>query len=439
MFKEIQKLLGKNILRFNNNLKAYSVEFVSLTLLQLFIIPLMIKGWGVSNFGVWIFIMAIPGTLSLANIDVIQATRQELTLRYNKNTKYLNNLFSNSIMCTLLNLLIFGIFYFLLFLFFFDKFEVLNTFKGTNFRILTILIYLGVCLKILTENFLVVFDCVGNTSKTTLLTNKFHIMQLISIAMIGFFTNQLFFAGLSYFIVNLVSFSYSIFIIQNNKIRFSINNIKLNEIKKIFLISKSYYLSNFATVIYISGFMFLVGIFYSAQIVALIHALNTLFRWSISRVTSIFMKPFIYEFANYYKDKKYNLLQKLFNSQLKIVILMLLVYFFGSILFGEFIFNIWTLNKFDNFNYLLLLIVLENTIYIIQQNYLLYLKSINNFYFLSKIDFLLSIFVLISIYLLGAYGFNLETFLYILLLRSSITLITSRKFYLNQIIANNKL
>ena len=112
MINEVKRLFGSDFSRVKNNSKAYLIEFLSVTVLKLLIIPIMIKAWGLNTYGVWIFLMSIPLTLSLVNIDVIDATRQELTLKHNKSAKFLSNLFSNSIACTFLNLLIFGALYF---------------------------------------------------------------------------------------------------------------------------------------------------------------------------------------------------------------------------------------------------------------------------------------------------------------------------------------
>ena len=431
MFNEIKQLLGVNLKRVIRNSKAYGFEFIVLVLMQLITIPLMIKGWGLANYGLWIFLNSVPMTLSFANIDVIQATRQELTLNYDKSLKSLNNLFSNSIVCTLINLLIFGLFYFSIFFLFHDKFRLLNNFDNINLILFTILIYLGICFTILTNNLLVLFDCAGETSKSTVTNNIFYIIQSLLIATLGFLTDNLFFAFVAFFIVNLIKFIYSAFITHMNRIKLSFQYININQIKKIFLLSKSYYLNNFSNLIYLSGFNFITGVFFTAEIVSLVHSLNTLFRWSISRILSVFLMPLNYEFANYFKNKKFHLLKKLFKTQLKLLILILLLYFVVSITFGKLVFNIWTLNSFFDFEFLLILIIAENTIYIIGNNYLFYLKSINKFYSFAKKEFLLSVLVIISLFFLGFYSYNIESFIYVLILRSVIAFIFSRQSYLN--------
>ena len=47
----------------------------------------MIMFWGVENFGIWIFITAIPSTFSILNLNFSQAAKIEMTLNYSKNKK----------------------------------------------------------------------------------------------------------------------------------------------------------------------------------------------------------------------------------------------------------------------------------------------------------------------------------------------------------------
>ena len=436
MINEVKRLFGSDFSRVKNNSKAYLIEFLSVTVLKLLIIPIMIKAWGLNTYGVWIFLMSIPLTLSLVNIDIIDATRQELTLKHNKSTKFLSNLFSNSIACTFLNLLIFGALYFSIYFLFFDNLKVLDNYDYNNFKLLTVIVYFGICFDTLARNVLVVFDCSGLTRKTTLISNNFYIFQTLAIAFIAFLTDDLFLPVMIFFILSLVKLIYSSFIIPKEKIILLFHLVKITEIKKIYFLSKSYYLNNLIGIIYISGFNSLVGIFYSAESVALVNSLNTLFRWSISRATHVLIMPLNYEYANHFKNKRYTKLKKIFNYQFKLLLSILFLYFLGSILFGEFLFNIWTLHKFDEFKILLFLIILENSVYILGNNYLFCLKSINKFYNLSKIDFFLSLFILFVIYLLAFYSFSIETLICILLLRSFFALILSRYFYKQQKMIN---
>ena len=66
-------------------------NFSSKILIQILFPPLMIMFWGVENFGIWIFITAIPSTFSILNLNFSQAAKIEMTLNYSKNKKKLVN------------------------------------------------------------------------------------------------------------------------------------------------------------------------------------------------------------------------------------------------------------------------------------------------------------------------------------------------------------
>ena len=235
MFSEIQKLMGSNFTRFKINTKSYIIEFIAKILLQLITIPLMIKGWGLNNFGIWIFLTSIPHILSIANIDVVQAVKQELILNKNKGIDYLNTLFSNSFSCTLLNSLIFGIFYSLVFILFFDKFEIINDYKYNNLSSLILLIIFGYFFETISQNLLISFDAIGQIKKTVLINNNFNIVLTLLIAISGFFFSNLIIAALIYCIIYFLKFLFTAYKVKNNDIKFLINRINYKTIKSILI------------------------------------------------------------------------------------------------------------------------------------------------------------------------------------------------------------
>ena len=55
------------ILRIKRNFFSQSIMFISSSFLQILIVPLMILGWGIENYGIWIFFMSLPTVLTLFN------------------------------------------------------------------------------------------------------------------------------------------------------------------------------------------------------------------------------------------------------------------------------------------------------------------------------------------------------------------------------------
>ena len=56
------------ILRIKRNFFSQSMMFISSSLIQILIVPLMILAWGIENYGIWIFFMSLPAILTLFNL-----------------------------------------------------------------------------------------------------------------------------------------------------------------------------------------------------------------------------------------------------------------------------------------------------------------------------------------------------------------------------------
>ena len=57
----------------------------SLFLLQIIFPPLMIFIYGLNSFGIWIFLTAVPSTLSILNFNIHSAAKTEMSILFNQN------------------------------------------------------------------------------------------------------------------------------------------------------------------------------------------------------------------------------------------------------------------------------------------------------------------------------------------------------------------
>ena len=70
----------------------------------------MLLFWGVENFGIWIFVTAIPSTLTMFNLNFSLAAKIEMSINDAKNKKNLvNTTFHNGFGLILMNMIIFTI------------------------------------------------------------------------------------------------------------------------------------------------------------------------------------------------------------------------------------------------------------------------------------------------------------------------------------------
>ena len=204
--------------------------------------------------------------------------------------------------------------------------------------------------------------------------------------------------------------------------------LKKNEIKKIFNKSLKFYYNDVSLILNTSGLIFILGTFFSGEIVAYVTAANTLFRFFIIKLYSISTKILSYEIPNFFKKNQILKLISILNLHKKITYLIIVLFLIISFLIGDFVFNIWTSGLFENYeNVIFLLICLEVSIYILCSNQLilgLYLNKLSNITFLSLIITVISyILIIITVNI----NLNLENIFILLIIKNLIIYV----FYLN--------
>ena len=76
-----KRRIGKNIF---SGLSSEGLQIVT----QIFFAPLMLIFWGIENFGIWIFLVSIPSTFLIFNVNTLDASIQEITMfKSNKKPK----------------------------------------------------------------------------------------------------------------------------------------------------------------------------------------------------------------------------------------------------------------------------------------------------------------------------------------------------------------
>ena len=72
-------------IRILKNLTSEISINASSVIVQLLFPPLMIIFYGLENFGIWIFLTAIPSALSIFNFNINIASQTEMSLYFNQN------------------------------------------------------------------------------------------------------------------------------------------------------------------------------------------------------------------------------------------------------------------------------------------------------------------------------------------------------------------
>ena len=116
-YKIFFTLRANQLKRIKKNIfSGFSSEIMQV-FTQIFFAPLMIFFWGIENFGIWVFLLAIPNILTIFNINFTDASVNEMTIfSANKNYKKTNEVFQNSIVIVFFNVsFFFNIIFFFVF------------------------------------------------------------------------------------------------------------------------------------------------------------------------------------------------------------------------------------------------------------------------------------------------------------------------------------
>ena len=102
----------------------------------------MIMTYGLENFGIWIFLTAIPSVLAVFNFDLNAAAKTEMSIYYNKkNINKINEVFNNSILLTLIFIALLSIISFLIIRSYDFKLDILRSINVNELKIILICVF----------------------------------------------------------------------------------------------------------------------------------------------------------------------------------------------------------------------------------------------------------------------------------------------------------
>ena len=100
-----------NDTKLKKNIFSYSVNFFFNIVIQILFPPLMILYWGSELFGLIIFLLTIPASLSFLILNFNTASRQEmLSARVKNNYNKINKIYSNTLILVSICYLLYFIF-----------------------------------------------------------------------------------------------------------------------------------------------------------------------------------------------------------------------------------------------------------------------------------------------------------------------------------------
>tara|TARA_B110000027_G_C16113491_1_gene298988 strand:- start:1546 stop:2901 length:1356 start_codon:yes stop_codon:yes gene_type:complete len=421
----------KDLSRVKRNLTAQSAIIFSSSFIQILIVPIMILGWGVKNYAIWIFFMSLPSLLTFLNINFITATRQELILNINKRNRYAQKIFSNSFFFSIINI-IFFLFLYSVNLIFYDSFKIFDDYKINELTILIFCTAIGYSINLINLNMEIGISCKGRIDIGVYIKNISNFFMLIVVAMNGFISNDINISGVIYLIFQVIQsiFFYKYYKKISSELNFKKKYIDLKLIKYIFQISRSYYLNTFSHILRNSGLIYIISAFFSPAIVVLISTIKTLFYFLPIRAVALVGDLAQYEYANKYKRSKYKDVFNISNIHIFLVSIFIFIFLILSLTIGPSIYNIWIINNINYDVETIFFIALDAVFIIYYGVFISVSKSINNFLKVSTIEFIIVIIAILIAFYFGKFNYAYQNIIILNTFTSCLLLIFSISVYL---------
>ncbi len=434
----INKYQNSNKKLFNNSI-AFFTTFCGQIGVQIIFPPLMILVWGTEYFGIIIYLIAIPSTLSFLIFNFTSSARQEMAKFELKNKpEVVNKIYSNTVFLTFISYLLF-IFSSLVFVIFFKSNQLENYIATQDFYNIIILLILSFSLGFFNNIYSLKISYMGVYHISKYVDIFFDISIKISMIIVGFINKDIFQIFIFYFGINLLkTFFFYCYNSKIKKISFKIKQLNLSDIKDNIYKATPYYFIQLEEIFKTSFVIIIISYFFDYKIVALVSTIRTMFYFFPRRFFELIIELLQYEYVKLLMTKNFRKLIKLYKKQHLIIFFLSIIFLIFSHFIGLKIFNIWTNNSFQIENKIFYFLIFDCFFFLMTSSIISFMKSINNFFSFS-IFLIISQFLLI-IFLYGLYnnGYDHGTFFILSLIISFLVFCFSIVYYRKSIILMKK-
>ncbi len=389
------KRLRKNILS-----GVSSQSFKILT--QIFYPPLMIMFWGIENFGIWIFLISLPNIIQIFNLNLTDASINQMAI-YNARKEFnkSNEIFQNTIIFTLLNILFFSVLIFLFFKFNSTEFSVLKKLDTQNLKLILGLIFASIYLKFFESIFNTNLYSLGKINIGYNLETFYDLFSKIFIIIAGIFYNSLIVAALIIFILSMLKFiiKFFLFLKYKKKLKFSLGLVSTRVIIRLIRLSIGHMSDIGSNIIKSSGVIFILGIFLNPYMLGYISTVKTLFYFMPVNFFGKVSFAINFELSNLFGVRRFNQIKDILKKYFKIILFLMVLYIAVSFILGPFIYQYWINNKYEINKLFLLLILLDTSLYILRNTIISPFVAINKNSNLGISDLLFSILAILLFFL----------------------------------------
>jgi len=396
----INKYQNSNKKLFNNSI-AFFTTFFGQVGVQIIFPPLMILVWGIEYFGIIIYLIAIPSTLSFLIFNFTSSARQEMAkFHLKKKVEVVNKIYSNTVFLAFISYLLF-IFSSLVFVSFFKSEQLENYISTQDFYNIIILLILSFSLGFFNDIHSLKISYMGVYHISKYVDIFFDILIKISIIIVGFIYKDIFYIFIFYFVINLLkTYCFYYYNSKIKKISFDIKQINLSDIKNNIYKAIPYYFIQLDEIFKTSFVTIIISSFFDFRIVALVSTIRTMFYFFPRRFFELIVELLQYDYVKLLMTKNFKKLTKLYKNQNLVILVLSLIFVIFSHFIGLKMFNIWTNNSFQIENKIFYFLILDCFFFLITNSIISFLKSINNFFSFSVVLIISQIILITTLYIL---------------------------------------
>tara|TARA_B110000261_G_scaffold152654_1_gene182395 strand:- start:82 stop:1410 length:1329 start_codon:yes stop_codon:yes gene_type:complete len=430
LINKYQKLNKK---LFDNSIAFISTFFGQIGI-QIIYPPLMILTWGVENFGIIIYLIAIPSTLSFLIANFTTSARQEMAKAHLQNKlKEVNKIYSNTTFLVFISYLLF-IFSSMVFLSYFSSDHLENYITTQDFNNIIALLILSFSLGFFNDIYSLKISYMGIYHISKYLDIIFDIATKVSMIIIGFVINDIIYIFIFYLAINVLkTLCFYYYNINVKKISFNIKRINILDIKDNINKAIPYYFIQLEEIFKTSFVTIIISTFFDFKTVALVTTIRTMFYFFPRKFFELIIELLQYEYVKLLMTKNFKKLTKLYKKQNLLILILSLIFVIFSHFVGLKIFNIWTNNSFQIENKIFYFLIFDCFFFLMTSSIISFLKSINNFFSFSLFLIISQILLITTLYGLYNNSYDYGTFFALSLTVSFLVFCISVIYYQNSL------
>ena len=341
---------------------------------------MMIYFWGIEVFGIWMFLISIPYSLSIINADISTPITNKMSYFYNKkDKKEIDKIYSNFTIITLINIFIISVIFIFIYFTIDINLKILENLSLNEIKLSLLLITLSFLLILINSLFISKINHTGNIYVSNNIITFFDFITKVILILSFFISNDFVILPIVFFVLNLFKSLVFLIFCRNSNVSFNYLYCNFNYIKKLLKESIGYILSVINSIFKNNFQIFLLGLFFNSTIVGMISTCKTIFYFIPDRILSILLSTFEYEIIEAYRKKKFYKLKKNIKNFQTIFLITALIIILFLIIFGMKFYNLWTQDNYLISHLLIFLILFDSLINKCSESLYIVDKSLNKF------------------------------------------------------------